>query len=82
MFVLPRSDLWGMKEYHEESVKRQQERRVELERKAGRDVSGEPRPKRRRLDDGTERIEMELRFIRYVYQPPHWGGGGGRSSTV
>ena len=62
---LSRSDLWGMKEYYDESMKGHQERRAELERKAGRDVTGEPRPKRRRLDDGTERIEMELRFIRY-----------------
>ena len=66
-------------------MKRQQERRAELERKAGRDVSGEPKPKRRRLDDGTERIEMELRFIRYVYRPPRlagWLGGVVGGSAV
>ena len=53
-----------MKEYYEESVKRQKEKKIEIERRAGRDVSGEPKPKHRKLDDGTERIEMELRFIR------------------
>ena len=76
LFLLPRSDLWGMKEYYDKSVKRQQESRVELERKAGRGITGEPRPKRWRLEDGTERIEMELRFIRYsticVNRPLHW----------
>ena len=53
-----------MKEYYEECLERQKQKKIEIERRAGRDVTGEPKPKRRRLDDGTERIEMELRFIR------------------